>query len=170
MEENEFANDIRYDRVAMLRSDLMYITPIDIYSRANGERDTQNKVTVIPNFAKYPVNDRLIYGPAEAVKIWAMERFPRMEDHVNRTFYEDEGYGLHSERFVARALLPVVQERGFEVEEHQTMCMLRARTNRIVWYRDCRSIESTLEGEVRDVVESVLGRKCLRSTRTFMRC
>lgn len=34
---------IHYHRVVMLRSDVMYLTPTDIYRRANGELDVFNE-------------------------------------------------------------------------------------------------------------------------------
>jgi hypothetical protein len=46
-----------YKRVAMMRNDVVYITPIDLY------KDQASSSVVIPNFAKYPINDRLIIGP-----------------------------------------------------------------------------------------------------------
>ena len=38
----------------------------------------------------------LVYGPAAAVKIWAAERFQRLERHVAAD--PAEGYGLHPAR------------------------------------------------------------------------
>ena len=54
-----------YKRVAMMRNDVVYITPIDLYkdySSASSSLSSSSSV-VIPNFAKYPINDRLIIGP-----------------------------------------------------------------------------------------------------------
>ena len=46
--------------------------------------DKNNEAAVIPGFAMFPVNDRMIYGPYAAVKIWATERFRRIDDHVQK--------------------------------------------------------------------------------------
>ena len=159
MKENEQAQNIRYDRVAMLRSDLVYMTPLDIYSKANGQRDEDNNVVVIPNFAKHPVNDRSVYGPAEAVKVWAVERFDRMEDFVNRSFHEEPGYGLQSERFVAR-LLSIIRERNFQVEEHPILCMYRARADKTVWHKDCGETAKRLERTIQSKLSALLEMNC----------
>lgn len=163
MKKNERVQGISYERVAMLRLDLVYMTPINIYNKVNGDRDEQNNVAVIPGFARYPINDRFIYGPMEAVKVWAAERFDRMEDHANRTFYEDEGYGLHSERFVLRAVLPAIREKRFKVEEDPKMCMFRTRADSTVSYLDCgreHQEVKLLGGEVKTVLEGILERRC----------
>ena len=85
----------KYDRVAMLRNDVVFVTPFDVWKVNSTLRDTDNRIVTVPNFARFPINDRLVYGPAPAVKIWSTERFQRLEDHV-RT-YPEPGYGLHSE-------------------------------------------------------------------------
>ena len=77
-----------YSRVGMFRNDVLYVTPIDIYQipstdmdyRTQAKRkknrrakpssllsyDKQNQYAVIPNFANFPVNDRMIYGESNA--------------------------------------------------------------------------------------------------------
>lgn len=79
-----------YERVVMLRSDVVFLTPIDFYkvpataaaaaekndnNASPAEDDLENQIAVIPGFAKWPVNDRAFWGPYEAVKIWAFDRF-----------------------------------------------------------------------------------------------
>jgi hypothetical protein len=165
---------IEYNRVAMLRSDVLYVTPINLWENSRGEHDHDNQVAVIPSFGRHPVSDRLIYGPARAVEIWAAQRFTRMEDHVKWTLQNDPGWGLHSERFVQRALLGPIQKLGYEVEEHPTICFFRARADESVWITDCDgpdpkvtapSVTQALGGNVRDRVERLLGRKCHGVTR-----
>jgi hypothetical protein len=162
---------IEYSRVAMLRSDVFYLTPIDVWELPTGGRDNNNSVVVIPGFGKYPVSDRLIYGPAAAVQIWATERFERMEPHVQWVLRHNPGYGLHSEIFVRRALLEPIRKLGFRVEEHPTMCFFRARADESIWTSDCsqaalRSVSAGLEEEdetglvVVDRVERILRRTC----------
>jgi hypothetical protein len=62
----------------------MCLTPIDIATLdSGGEIDTQNHYAVIPGFSRMPVvNDRMIYGPYEAVKIWSTKRFEVIEERV----------------------------------------------------------------------------------------
>jgi hypothetical protein len=101
-----------YDRVAMLRLDVVYMTPIDIYRVPNdpipmdynvrylqslrrGHRrpkqdgdpsyldDTlRNQNAYLPGFKSFPVNDRCFIGPYGATKIWASDRFERIHDHI----------------------------------------------------------------------------------------
>ena len=49
---------VNYTRVAMLRDDVLFVTPIDILLNGKGKVDYANNVAVIPAFAKWPVNDR----------------------------------------------------------------------------------------------------------------
>ena len=49
MESHEQSENIQYTRVAMLRSDVVYMTPIDIWETEKmGIRDRTNNVAVIP--------------------------------------------------------------------------------------------------------------------------
>jgi hypothetical protein len=123
----------RYNRVAMLRSDVVYVTPINIYETANRQHDTNNEIAVIPSFATYPVNDRMIYGPYDAVKVWATERFSRLEKHAE----DRPGYGMHSERYLADSILPAIEEKGFGVEQSRNICFFRARADGQVHLNDC---------------------------------
>ena len=144
----------------------MYMTPIDVWEKAPGVRDTDNQVAVIPAFGKYPISDRLIYGPAPAVQIWAAQRFERMEAHVQWILKHYPGWGLHSERFVKHALLEPIQKLGFGVVEHKTLCFFRARVDESVWISDCSVSGVTALGKnVREKVEQVLRRKCGKISR-----
>lgn len=160
-----------YERVSMLRLDVIYMTPIDIYrvpynplprdevvlhpipwpahevdyfwdngtsvvttatadgSNNNITNTTTNAMTirryrnmkrnnnqnvVIPQFASYPVNDRFIAGPYNAVKLWATGRWSRAYQHVHKVLptYGLQKFGLHDERFVALTLIPEIQKMG----------------------------------------------------------
>jgi hypothetical protein len=176
MERHATGHDTKYTRVAMLRADVMYATPIDIYrldddnnnagarASASVSFDRENRYAVVPSFAKYPVNDRMIYGPYAAVKIWAAERFARLETHVQSILKEMPGYGMHSERFLNHTLFPAIREVGIEIHEHQEMCFFRVRADETVWVSDCDTGEmalarSTLEWK-KKVVERLIGRQC----------
>ena len=158
-----------YTRVAILRSDVFYMTPIDIWETGTrGILDRQNRVAVTPNFANFPVNDRMIYGPYDAVRIWAMTRFHTMEDHVQWALQHKPGYAMHSETFV-EGLLDSIQKQGYQVAKHETICFFRVRADETIWINDC-SYPSPYTGEtvlhnlptnIKDEVEAILERSCV---------
>jgi hypothetical protein len=176
MERHATGHNVKYTRVAMLRADVMYATSIDIYrlddannnneteSHTDASFDRENRYAVVPAFAKYPVNDRMIYGPYAAVKMWAAERFARLETHVQSMLKETPGHGMHSERFLSHTLFPAIREAGIEIHEHPHMCFFRVRADESVWVSDC-----DLKGKARaggtiewkkKVVEQLIGRQC----------
>mmetsp|Transcript_49286 Transcript_49286/g.119500 ORF Transcript_49286/g.119500 Transcript_49286/m.119500 type:complete len:406 (-) Transcript_49286:74-1291(-) len=187
-------NDNHYDRVMMLRLDVVYVTPIDIwrsrrdynfetirtdgkghlrrvnYTTGNNDpyfidRD-DNLSALIPGFAMYPVNDRMISGPYHAVKVWASERFERAESHVmetRMTIKGDQGdnnhttvataatttreiivppkipvgKGLHDETLVAKTLLPVIiNEHNISVHVDPDLWFMRVRADGSIWILD----------------------------------
>ena len=182
-------NNVVYTHVAMLRSDVVYMTPIDIYEYGSD-------VVVVPGFGKHPVSDRIVYGPARAVQIWATQRFAKLESHVQFMYQNNHrGWGLHSERFVQYALFPamqqVLQEKDDDhnnsiksqpqkneshIIEHPTLCFFRARADETVWVSDCDGSPSVALPTIRQhlqrnnnnnnntllqgAVEDVLGRSC----------
>jgi hypothetical protein len=164
--EEEQQDKAYYSRVAMLRSDVVYVTPIDIYKTSNSDNQTtssmatmdfENRVAVVPAFAKWPVNDRMIYGPYEAVKIWASERFERLDRHVRRIIpRRAPGYGIHSERFVSFSLFSAIQKAGFAIQEDENICFLRARADESIWINDCG--KSDADNQV--AVERIIARLC----------
>ncbi|KAL7576527.1 hypothetical protein ACA910_018025 [Epithemia clementina (nom. ined.)] len=149
-----------YDRVAMMRLDVVYMTPIRLWevklpaapknTTSGGAAvladtdsndplvlDVENKVAVIPSFARFPVNDRLIYGPYHAVEQWAAHRFDRMQAHVEWIRDHNPGWGLHSERFIQYAILPSIQALGYRIWQHDSLCFFRARVDESLWITDC---------------------------------
>ena len=74
----------------------------DIY-----EYGEENSV-VVAAFDRYPVTAWVIYDPAEAVQIWAAERFSRLEQHIQYIYENYPGWDLHSAQFVKFALFPVI--------------------------------------------------------------
>jgi hypothetical protein len=181
MERHATEHNVNYTRVAMLRSDVMYATPIDIYrldnygldnSTSNGTStgalfDHENRYAVVPAFARFPVNDRLFYGPHAAVKIWAAERFARLETHVQSMLKNEPGYGMHSERFLARTIFPAIRQAGFTIIDHPHLCFFRARTDGTVWITDCDHCAlETIDERIgplekkQQVVEQLIGRRC----------
>jgi hypothetical protein len=161
LKENSLA---KYDRVAMLRLDVLYALPLDIFKTERGTVDKENKYCVSPGFAKYPVNDRLFYGPYDAVKIWATERFSRVDNHV-RTY--EAGWGMHAERFLDSAIFSAIKEAGFPMTENPDICVMRVRADSSVWMNDCITFSGTTRGMKKlarqKLVESIIGRPCVKT-------
>ena len=143
MEENARILKRKYSRVAMLRNDVMYVTPLDVYQLSTRERDVENNHFVIPDWANYPINDRMVAGPYDAVKIWATERFRRVDRHV-RT-YPIPGWGVHSEKFLNFSIVPAMlnasghssSSSSYVMDQNPNVCFLRARADGSVWIEDC---------------------------------
>lgn len=169
MEEYAKQEGFQYTQVAMLRSDVLYMTPIPLYEYPHQ--------VVVPGFGRYPVSDRIVYGPADAVKVWATGRFERVEEHVQFMKKKKYGWGLHSERFMHFAIFPAMRkalssndERGDDaIVEHPTLCFFRARADETVWVSDCDGnakksvLENLLQGDSiskPQAVGKVLGRTC----------
>ena len=125
-----------YERVAMLRLDVVYLTPLDVWTY-QGKIDVQNEYAVIPAFATNPVNDRLIMGPTLAVAWWAAQRFALVEAHVQRMQTLDLGWGMHDERFLKYTILPAIEEEGYHVVQDRDICFLRSRSDGTIWLSDC---------------------------------
>jgi hypothetical protein len=195
MERHATGHNVQYTRVAMLRSDVLYATPIDIYRLDNDSNndtatdagalfDRENRYAVVPAFGKWPVSDRLIYGPHAAVKIWAAERFDRLETHVQSILKDNPGFGMHSERFINNTIFPAIRQAGIEIHEHPHMCFFRVRADESVWVSDCEgptrgmAIAERVERisrikKKKKLVERLIGRQCgevtklIRSVRTM---
>jgi len=166
-----------YSRVAMLRCDVVYATPIDIYRLpskrnilnrivgSNKKRfDANNEYAVIPSFAKHPVNDRAIVGPYDAVRIWAAGRFERLERHIRLVRERYPGDGVHSERFLAYTIFPAIRDAGIEVLEDPELCFFRSRADRSIRFDDCGLNRATDRNQA--ALEEMIKRKCRRTDAT----
>ena len=143
------SQNIKYERVAMMRSDVVYLTPIDVFRSAPGRAfDKFNNHSVIPGFSLWPVNDRMFYGPYEATKIWATGRFPRLDDYVYR-----KRRALHSEQFLDAVILPAIRKTAIPVDQDPSICFLRARPDGSVW-NDCGGLSN------KDLLEKLVKLKC----------
>jgi hypothetical protein len=165
MEHGAMMLQRNYTRVAMLRNDVVYVTPFDIYQVSNTTRDDANQLVVVPNWARFPINDRMVYGPHTAVKIWATERFERLETHV-RT-YSEPGYGLHSERFLNHSIFPPIRDLGYTVTANPELCFFRARADGTAWINDCATRDGAAIGfrnldMAQRLVEELVGHSCIR--------
>lgn len=196
--------NVTYTRVGMFRSDCLYVTPIDIASLGNGgnrgsssssttteesggdgddserkhqqrERyDINNQYFVTPSFALQPVNDRLVYGPYEAVKVWATQRFELVEERASSQV--DPGYTMHSERFLHASVFPAMEDRGYAHAHNGNICFLRTRVGDAAFVNDCAThglLPTPLTSEAWNsepsdatekrrlaLVESVVGKPC----------
>lgn len=167
----------QYRRVAMMRNDVIYLTPIDIYGVPTADasetkaakqqpqpRDdySTNIASVIPNFAKYPVNDRLIYGPYSAVSLWASHRFSKIEEYAKGPL-ATPGMVMHSETFLNASILQAIKDTAIdinasknnnnanrktnlEVLEDKWICFLRVRADGAIWIEDCDASKSGFGG------------------------
>jgi hypothetical protein len=164
MEDSATAKNIDYKMVAMLRSDVVYVTPVDIHDALNATTtSTELAPVTVPDFGKHPVSDRIIYGPREAVKIWATKRFSQLESHVQFILSNHPGWGMHSERFLDYTIFPLIRNVT-SIRAHPTLCFFRARADETVWISDCFGtysiIKQFLGRSLPSVVEATLGRNC----------
>ena len=151
-------NRKHYSRVAMLRIDVVYLTPIDVYQLPNKTLDYENSVAVIPNFARHPVNDRMMYGPYEALQVWASQRTRRLAQHGQYIDKYAPGDGIHSERFLNSTIFPAIRQRGVSIETHPDICFLRARADGAVRLTDCGTRHTTRNNYL--AVLSLLRKHC----------
>mmetsp|Transcript_36754 Transcript_36754/g.89192 ORF Transcript_36754/g.89192 Transcript_36754/m.89192 type:complete len:441 (-) Transcript_36754:43-1365(-) len=163
MESYAQSHSVEYERVAMLRSDVLYATPIDIYvlDNLNKTIDYNNSHFVLPPFCQHPVNDRMIYGPTEAVRIWATQRFALIERRVRQA--RDEGHEMHSERFLDATVLPRMESLGYHRHINRDICFMRTRANGVVILNDCFSAGVTRGLVWRHrlrIINRALGRRC----------
>ncbi|KAL3924984.1 MAG: hypothetical protein SGILL_000708 [Bacillariaceae sp.] len=184
----------QYTRVAMLRLDVVYMTPIDIYKVPNdptpntyGVRSTEkgsfwknglagpiqrsdyyfydlrNNHAVIPGFASFPINDRLIMGPYDAVKIWACDRWKWMEYYVETVLKKRKNlakFGLHDERFIANVVVPKIRKlTSVRVMVDRNMYFFRVRADGSIWILDCPFQDARFKEPKK--LELLLGRSCL---------
>jgi hypothetical protein len=153
--------NVTYSRVGMLRSDAMYLTPIDIAMLDKEVIDTKNHYMVVAPFARMPVNDRMIYGPYDAVKIWSTKRFELIEERVRLA--KDPGYEMHSEHFLNASIFPKMEELGYETSINRDICFVRTRADESAMVSDCQ-IGGMTRGwgavDKKGVVENIVQRNC----------
>lgn len=154
-------NGVTYSRVGMFRNDAMYLTPIDIALMDKGQPDTKNNHVVIAPFAQYPINDRMVYGPYDAVKIWSTKRFELIEKRVQLA--KDPGFEMHSERFLNSTVFPAMEELGFERHMNRDICFVRTRADEAALANDC-AVGGLTRGfgkmNKKALVEDIVGKNC----------
>ena len=157
MEHSAVERGIQYARVGMFRSDVLYVTPIDIYQTDRQTHVWDNQQAILAPFGQHPVNDRMIYGPAQAVRVWATQRFRLLEDYVHRS---EPGWAMHSEKFMQGAILPAM---GVSLVINPDICFLRTRADTSVVLNDCEMFGQTRGVErinMKRVVENIIERTC----------
>jgi hypothetical protein len=148
-----------YSRVAMLRNDMLFVTPIDIYRLPSSHTlDLANQYAVIPGgFGNHPVNDRLIYGPYDAVRLWATGRLTRLVEHVHRM--APLGHGIHDEQFLYHTIFPAIRDAGIPIlTAGPEMCFLRVRSDQSIRMSDCG--RGCVHAHNQAVIETLLQRTC----------
>jgi len=165
MEEYRKMHGFEYERVAFIRTDAFYALPVDIFQVDKDTFDYNNRYAVIPAFARYPVNDRMMYGPYEAVKIWATERFQRIEHYIDSC--ETKGYGMHQERYIGNGILPAIREEtGYEIVENADICFYRTRAADNVLITDCSDPRGGVVRGIQEIdqvklIQDLVHRDCL---------
>ena len=157
--------NVEYDHVGMFRSDVFFATPIDISNASSLRADA--KEAVVAGFSMYPVNDRMIYGPHSAVKIWATERFERLVTEIDKM---PRGLGMHPETFLDKIIFPAIEEEtGVKKRTDPDICFFRVRADLSLWVNDCLRARRPMGGNGKDpewiakqkeIVERMVGRKC----------
>ena len=134
------------------------------------------RVTNITVVCLGQVSDRMIYGPVDAVKIWATTRFSSLDRIANWTRTHKPGCCLHSETYVSRIVEQIRTETKIKVEKHETICFLRARVDGSVSIQDCShpppytssKLLQSLPTNLSSAVEQVLGRSCRNDAMPLM--
>ena len=159
----DYANNanVTYNRVGMFRSDSMYLTPINIAMLDRNFVDSENHYAVVGPFGRHPVNDRMVYGPYEAVKIWSTKRFDLIEERANDKRHE--GNVMHSEEFLHGSIFPAIESLGFEKHVNEDICFIRTRADNSAIISDCERGGHTRDWEGVDkqaLVERISQQKC----------
>ncbi|CAJ1937808.1 unnamed protein product [Cylindrotheca closterium] len=154
-------NGVQYSRVGMFRNDAMFLTPIDIALMDKGVADTKNMVFSVAPFARYPINDRMVYGPYNAIKIWSTKRFELIEKRVQLA--QDPGFEMHSERFLNGTIFPAMEAVGYKMEMNRDVCFVRTRADEAALANDC-TVGGMTRGfgsvNKKELVESIVGKNC----------
>jgi hypothetical protein len=163
MDFTALQSGISYSRVGMFRSDAFYMTPIDIASVDTQQAimDTRNRFFVTAPFALYPVNDRMVYGPYEAVKVWATKRFDLVEERANQQ--SEPGYTMHSERFMNASIFVAMKQLGYQQATNPDICFSRTRADESTIVSDCSMAGTARNWKIGNslaLVESIVGKKC----------
>lgn len=160
MERTAHDKNVVYSRVGMFRSDVVYVTPIDINRIDRENLDADNSHAVVAPFGRMPVNDRMFYGPTKAVRIWATQRFALVDEYVKVC---EPGWAMHSERFLDGAIIPAIQALGINIVINPDICFLRCRADYSVVTSDCHlggATRGVKRKQMKELVEKTVERSC----------
>lgn len=166
MEQSENATGQKHTTVGVLRSDVVFVTPIPVQGSTQG--------VTIPGFARYPVNDGLAYGERDAIQIYASERFTRLKEHMEFVNWKHPGTGIHPQSYLSWTIFPAMLDaiQPQEIYEHPSVCFLRAKIPEAVEVADCTQgkprnvvISAPMQAtygnvDMKALVEQAIGRKC----------
>ncbi len=156
--------NVQYSRVGMFRSDVFYMTPIDIALLDKGITDSRNNHVVVAGFAQMPVNDRMIYGNYEGVKIWATQRFQLIEERAIAR--QEPGYVMHSERFLNYTVIPVIKAAGYSLDINNDICFVRTRPDESAMISDCTTKSGSTRGweqvNIKARLENIIQKNCTK--------
>ena len=129
---------------------------------------------MIPNWAKYPINDRYISGPFDAVKIWATQRFQLIDEYADAAATgggvssggdsssdvasspefnvkippPEVGRVMHSESFLNATVMNIIRNQlQYYIAEDNWVCFLRVRADGAIWIDDCHGSMVGFGGE-----------------------
>eukprot|EP00980_Cylindrotheca_fusiformis_P000569 scaffold147_cov113-Cylindrotheca_fusiformis.AAC.3 len=174
MQDHGEQNDIHYSQVGMFRNDAMYLSPIDVY-RLDMKHSSNNlrNYTVVPSFGSHPINDRMIYGPLEPIKIWATKRFEMIEQRAEQA--KDPGFEMQSERFLNALIFPAMEKMGYPTWINTDVCFIRTRASSTALLDDCviGGVVRSFRHNRKKSVEHIIGRKCateITRQRRYIKC
>jgi hypothetical protein len=120
MQDAEQRQGIEYSRVGLFRTDVKYVTPIDIFKGGDA---------VIPDFG-FLVNDRMFYGTYNNAHVWAKIRFPSVPCYKPR----HKLIQMHSEFFMMDLVLKNIPG----VAKREDICFMRVQATGVMNTNDCR--------------------------------
>jgi len=103
----------------------------------------------------------MIVGGYEAVKIWATQRFDRIDHHVVHTIPRP-GMGMHSEHFMSNSILPaILEETNATIITDPSICFWRVRADQSVWIGDCDKARAPKTAPIKlkkkEIIEEISG-------------
>ena len=107
----------------------------------------------------------MIYGPTEAVKIWAMTS----RNDIIDTTSEPASIGLASAQFMADVIVPTIMDKAAcNVVKNPDVCFYRTRASDVVLINDCSDEQGAPVRGVQDIdqvelVENLVQRECTKA-------
>jgi len=100
----------------------------------------------------------MAYGPYEALKVLASERFSRIGKYMQTYAKKHPGIGMQDEMFLKQSLFPVILQQGYKLFADRHVCFERVRADESIWLEKvCGQQNNTV---VQYTIEQLLGRTC----------